>query len=65
MLSGDLAWIEVVTILSIIVLSFSVGYWGYVWLVENPSGVVAQLVGGGTTIVGFLSFLGIIKLVDR
>lgn len=57
--------IEIIVSLSIVVVFFSIGYWSYILLEENPSMIAAQLIGGGTVIVGSLICLGIIKLVEK
>jgi len=61
---GKEYWIENITVLLVIITSFSIGFWSYTWLCSDPSVEIAQLVGLGATIVGFFLFVVIVKEFD-
>jgi len=65
MINGGCTLLEVSTLIVVTIISYSVGYWSYIWLSDDPSKFLAQFIGTGSLIVGFLLFIGIVKVVNR
>lgn len=57
--------IETFTNIVVIVSSYSIGYWTHCILTSPTNTYISTLIGFGTTIIGFLIYLGILIRVNR